>query len=121
MKTTKAHFKIFETAVRKWATDLGLRDWEIFIKHEADAPDALATLSKNSGRTVWIGLAQDWGKTHKITKLAMQRTALHEVCHLLLYDLVEAAKERCIKDGEIEELEHKLVYLLENVLLGDAE
>ena len=48
----------------------------------------------------------------------LKRMAFHEVCHLVLADIIAMAKSRKFDDELLQTEEHRLINRLENVMLG---
>ena len=115
-KTTKAHFKIFKEEVEYWIEQFGLRSWRWYILHEHRADDALAGYGADyEGCTVAVHLEPDWEDT-EVTNERLRLSAFHEVCHVLLTNLVRAAEDRYVEKGRIDEEEHRIIRILENAV-----
>ena len=115
MKTTPEHFAVFEAAVRKWVDRFGLRDWDIDVKRGRCGGDEFAICERGEQHAGDITLSTRWGKP--VTDELLERCAIHEVCHLVLADFAKAAEARFVREGEIDEQEHTVIYRLENVLM----
>ncbi len=84
--TSASHFKYFEKRVKHWVRELGLTNYEITVSHEdlKDQEDTLACIrSQYIGKVAHILLSKDWGNDD-INNKVLDRTAYHEVLHLLL-------------------------------------
>lgn len=111
-KTSKAHFEIYKVECKKWIDILGLKDWEIFYKHERD-DDSRASCSFNvSGRIATLSLADEWDCP--ITGLELKKCAFHEAIELMLARLVITGRTRFIASHEIDDSVHEIVRRLEN-------
>lgn len=122
MKTTKAHYKLFQAECRKWLRKFGLIDWRVTFFHEdwseSCGPANAWCRWNQRGRTASLCLATDWGWSEtSITNDMIRNKALHEVCHLLMARITDMAECYVAKD-EVEEEAHCIIRRIENVLLG---
>lgn len=116
MKTTPEHFEIFKQECEKWIEIFGLKDWKIEFRHEEHLDNTTASLWASSvDRLAVIYLDPDW-KHQEITPEALDLSAFHEVCELLIAPLTICAKARYVSEDEIMEGGHYIVRTLENVL-----
>lgn len=112
-KTTKHHFKIFKHQVQDMVELLGLKEYELDLRHEA--LNARADISVTEGVLATIRLSTDWHRC-KVTDHGVAESAKHEVLHLLLHRLMLVSGERYASEEEIDRVEHDIVYRLEKVL-----
>ncbi len=56
----------------------------------------------------------------KITRDSLDRTALHELLHVFLHDLITVAQDPKSSQDEVDMQEHRVVNLLENLLTRDS-
>ena len=61
----------------------------------------------------------DFG-AERISPESLDKTALHELLHIFLYDLLCVATDPKSSDEEIEMQEHRVINLLENLLSKDS-
>jgi len=61
----------------------------------------------------------DFG-AEKITPESIDKTALHEVLHIFLHDLMTVASDPKSSDEDIEMQEHRVINLLENLLYRNS-
>jgi hypothetical protein len=93
---------------------LNLRDWRIEPSSKAAPKGSLAAMSISSeDRLATWHLGNDWGN-HPITSQSLRETAAHEVLHVFLRPLIEAAASR--DSQATAEAEHSIVVLLEKAL-----
>lgn len=101
----------FDGYVKKWQRILNLQDWRIERSSGAakamaevliEYPDRLATYKLGS-----FGSAQ-------ITPQTLEGTALHEVLHVLMADLVKGK----LKGDALVSAEHRIVNTLEKLLMS---
>ena len=108
----------FAQSVKKWQQVLSLGDWRI-EKGSKPAKQAMASVEFNSSARLATYRLGDFG-AEKITPESLDRTALHELLHIFLYDLMCVATDPKSSDEEIEMQEHRVINLLENLLSKDS-
>ena len=117
-KTTAAHFADFCSCVDHWQVALGLTDYSINIVHEKSHNDYASCTPNVPGRVATINLATIWDGDKKVTHAELDKTALHEVLHLLLAELSWLGECRFLGPDDIEPAEHAVVRRLEHLLGG---
>ena len=110
--------KLFAQSVRKWQQILSLGDWRI-EKGSKPAKEAMASVEFNQTARLATYRLGDFG-AEKITPDSLDKTALHELLHIFLYDLMCVATDPKSSDEEIEMQEHRVINLLENLLSKDS-
>ena len=110
--------QLFAQSVRKWQQVLSLGDWRI-EKGSKPAKEAMASVEFNQTARLATYRLGDFG-AEKITPDSLDRTALHEVLHIFLYDLLCVATDPKSSDEEIEMQEHRIINLLEHLLSKDS-
>jgi hypothetical protein len=110
--------KLFAQSVRKWQQILSLGDWRI-EKGSKPAKEAMASVEFNQTARLATYRLGDFG-AEKITPESLDKTALHELLHIFLYDLMCVATDPKSSDEEIEMQEHRVINLLENLLSKDS-
>ena len=110
--------KLFAQSVRKWQQVLSLGDWRI-EKGSKPAKEAMASVEFNQTARLATYRLGDFG-AEKITPDSLDRTALHELLHIFLYDLLCVATDPKSSDEEIEMQEHRVINLLEQLLSKDS-
>jgi hypothetical protein len=108
----------FAQSVKKWQQVLSLGDWRI-EKGSKPAKEAMASVEFNQTARLATYRLGDFG-AEKITPDSLDRTALHELLHIFLYDLLCVATDPKSSDEEIEMQEHRVINLLENLLSKDS-
>ncbi len=112
-KTTKRHFKLFCDEARKFIDIFGLAGWEVYFEHKKYISDALALcVTDQQGRTCTIALSTEWVEL-KPTDLEVRKAAFHEVCELLLSRLNTFAKDRFVRESQIDEESHSIIRTFE--------
>ena len=108
----------FAQSVRKWQSILNLGDWRI-EKGLKPAKNAMASVEFNEGARLATYRVGDFG-AEKITKESLDQTALHELLHVFLHDLMTVAQDPKSSQDEIEMQEHRVINLLEKLLSRDS-
>lgn len=125
MKLTDKHFAKYGGYISKWQTYLGLTGWNITLQWDEsdEAGDGAAGSALSYVRPTVkshyapIYLCRDWGKT-PVTDEKLEETAFHEVCHVLLGDLVKVAEKNAPGSmyNPIQAMEHNVIRTLENLV-----
>jgi hypothetical protein len=115
---TPEQAELFAQSVRKWQQVLSLGDWRI-EKGMKPAKAAMASVEFTPAARLAVYRLGDFG-AEKITPDSLDRTALHELLHIFLHDLMCVATDPKSSDEEIEMQEHRVINLLENLLSKDS-
>jgi hypothetical protein len=110
--------ELFSQSVKKWQQVLSLGDWRI-EKGMKPAKQAMASVEFNQTARLATYRLGDFG-AEKITPESLDKTALHELLHVFLHDLMCTATDPKSSDEEIEMQEHRVINLLENLLSKDS-
>jgi hypothetical protein len=110
--------KLFAESVKKWQQVLSLGDWRI-EKGLKPAKAAMASVEFNQGARLATYRLGDFG-AEKITPDSLDKTALHELLHIFLHDLMDVATDPKSSEEEIEMQEHRVINLLENLLTRNS-
>jgi len=109
---------IFAKSIEKWQQVLSLGDWRI-EKGSKPAKEAMASVEFNQAARLAVYRLGDFG-AEKITEESLDRTALHELLHVFLHDLVMVSSDPKSSDEDIEMQEHRVINLLEKLLTRDS-
>jgi hypothetical protein len=109
---------LFAQSVKKWQKILNLGDWRI-EKGLKPAKNAMASVEFNEGARLATYRLGDFG-AEKITPESLDQTALHELLHVFLHDLMTAAQDPRSIPEQLESEEHRVVNLLEKLLIKDS-
>jgi hypothetical protein len=109
---------LFAQSVKKWQQVLSLGDWRI-EKGIKPAKAAMASVEFNDIARLATYRLGDFG-AEKITPDSLDKTALHELLHVFLHDLITVAQDPKSSQDEIDMQEHRVVNLLENLLTRDS-
>lgn len=110
--------ELFAKSIKKWQQVLSLGDWRI-EKGTKPAKQAMASVEFNQTARLATYRLGDFG-AEKITPESLDKTALHELLHIFLYDLMTVATDPKSSDEDIEMQEHRVINLLENLLTKDS-
>jgi hypothetical protein len=110
--------RFFALCVKKWQEILNLNDWRI-EKGLKPAKQAMASVEFNEAARLATYRLGDFG-AEQIDQQSLDSTALHEVLHVFLHDLMAAAQDPKSSVEEIEKQEHRVINLLEQLLLKDS-
>ena len=114
---TSQDAEFFALCVKKWQSILHLGDWRI-EKGMKPAKQAMASVEFNEGARLATYRLGDFGG--EINDEILEATALHEVLHVFLHDLMAAAQDVKTSEEEIEKQEHRVINRLEQLLLKDS-
>ena len=109
--------EIFAKSVKKYQVLLSLCDWRI-EKGSKPAKAAMASVEFNPSARLATYRLGDFG-AEKITPHSLDKTALHELLHIFLHDLMMVATDPKSSEDDIEMQEHRVINLLENLLFRD--
>jgi hypothetical protein len=109
----------FASCVKKWQSILNLGDWRI-EKGMRPAKQAMASVEFNESARLATYRLGDFG-SEQVTHQSLNSTALHELLHVLLHDLLTAAQDPRSSTDLIEKEEHRIINLLERLLLKDQD
>jgi hypothetical protein len=115
---TQQDAELFAQSVKKWQQVLSLGDWRI-EKGIKPAKGAMASVEFTDNARLAVYRLGDFG-AEKITKESLDKTALHELLHIFLHDLMAVATDPKSSDEDIEMQEHRVINLLENLLTKDS-
>ena len=110
--------KLFAQSVKKWQQVLSLGDWRI-EKGIKPAKAAMASVEFTPAARLAVYRLGDFG-AEKITPESIDQTALHELLHVFLHDLMTVAQDPKSSQDEIEMQEHRVINLLEKLLSKDS-
>ena len=115
---TPEQSQLFAQSVRKWQQVLSLGDWRI-EKGIKPAKAAMASVEFTPAARLAVYRLGDFG-AEKITPESIDQTALHELLHVFLHDLMTVAQDPKSSQDEIEMQEHRVINLLEKLLSKDS-
>jgi hypothetical protein len=114
---TQQDAEVFAKSIKKYQLLLSLCDWRI-EKGSKPAKNAMASVEFNQGARLATYRLGDFG-AEKITPESLDKTALHELLHIFLHDLMSVAQDPKSSQEEVEMQEHRVINLLENLISKD--
>ena len=108
----------FAQCVKKWQTILNLQDWRI-ERGLKPAKQAMASVEFDDAARLATYRLGDFG-AEKITPQSLDQTALHELLHVFLHDLLLVTANPNSSDEELQKQEHRVINLLERMLSKDS-
>lgn len=106
--------KLFDGFVLQWQARLNLGDWRL-ERGCKPAKNAMASVEFNDPARLATYRLGDFG-AEKITPDSLEKTCIHELCHVLLHDLIATAQDRGAAPEALESAEHRVINVLERLL-----
>lgn len=107
----------FDAYLATWREVLSLGDWRIGLSPKRSARRVMAEVTKFDleQRLATIKLGKDFGGT-TVDEHSLKETALHEVLHVFLYELIATAIEQGEPNDKVGSAEHRVINVLERLL-----
>lgn len=107
----------FDEYIQEWQTKLNLNDWRI-VRSPKRINGAMAQVAKMylEDRLVSYKIGTDFG-SDGVTDHTLESTAVHELLHILLFELVEVAATPGHTQEHLMSVEHRVVNTLEGLLV----
>ena len=109
----------FDEYVAHWQQVLSLGDWRI-ERGVKPAKQAMASVEFDMPARLATYRIGDFG-AEEITPESLSKTALHEVLHIFLHDLISVASDGRFTDEQLESAEHRVINVLEKVLYASTK
>lgn len=113
MKTSKKDFEYFKKRCEHWIEFWGVKDWEVCFFFEYFEEGGRAKCKHNPH----AGVASIFLNTYaydKQTKKDLDRSAFHEVMHIVLSDFFHLACERGTTEQMLDKVEERFIVRCEN-------
>lgn len=107
--------KAFDAFVVKWQQRLSLGAWRIERGRKPSARGAMASVEFDDPARLVTYKLGDFG-AEQITPASLEKTAIHELLHVLLHDLIATAQDRGATPEQLEAAEHAVINTLEGLL-----
>lgn len=107
--------KLFDEYVAKWQAILSLGDWRIERVKNRTARGSMAMVEFDNGQHLASYKLGDFG-SEEITPESLEKTAIHELLHIFLHDLIHTAQNRDTTEEQLEVAEHRVINVLEKLL-----
>ena len=114
-RPTDSQIAEFDSYIVKWQTELGLLGWRIERGKKSAQKGAMAEVECQPEPRLAVYRIGDWGG-EEITSESLCKTALHEVLHILLFDLIEVARDSKSDDVALSATEHTVINVLERLI-----
>jgi hypothetical protein len=114
---TAEQIEFFFKQIKHYQSLLNLNDWRIENSGRAASRGCLADVGVSpEDQLAVVSVGNDWGAM-PINDKTLRETAAHEVLHVFIRRLVDAAQSR--DPTAIATAEHSVVVVLEKILTGD--
>lgn len=113
-KPNEQQAKEFDGFIQHWQGFLNLRDWRM-ERSARPARGAMACVECDGPPRLAIYRLGDFGN-EQINSESLSNTALHEVLHVFLFDLIATAQDQKASPEQLESAEHRVINVLERVL-----
>lgn len=110
---TPDQHEAFDLYVKEWQERLGLQGWRIERSRKKTKNMAEVVMDHKSRLAVYkVG---DFGAT-VVSPESIESTVVHELLHIVLYELINQI-EIGLTDVALESAEHRVIHMLEKLLL----
>lgn len=116
---TEEQNKQFDACMLDWQARLNLMDWRI-ERGPGTAKGAMASVTTSYGARLATYRTGDWG-SDPITPQSISATALHEMLHVLLAEMLCLKSSATAEPELLESAEHRVVNTLEKLLREPAK
>lgn len=113
-KLSKDNFEYFKQECLRWLQFLGIYQWDCRFFFEKDEDGLARVIWEEENGLAAFYLATKWGKD-KVNAYNLSKTAFHEACELLLWELNDLAR-RGNRDSRVNEAVHRVIRGLENTV-----
>jgi hypothetical protein len=110
----------FTIYVHRWQRELNLMDWRI-VQSPKRSTGSCAEVNKFNlpGRLATYRIGENFG-IEPVNEKNLERTALHELLHIFLHELIETAKDvNNVSQEALDACEHRVIHVLEQLLVPE--
>jgi hypothetical protein len=109
----------FEAYMLEWQDKLNLKDWRI-VRSSKRASGAMAKVMKRhvEDRLASYRIGVDFG-SEEVSNHTLESTAVHELLHILLAELLEVAEAPGHTQEQLMSAEHRVVNTIEKLLVQE--
>lgn len=107
----------FDAFLAHWQSLLNLRDWWIARMPDRDLHNmAIVASIEHEHKLVKIKIGETFGKNMKVTPLNLEKTAVHELLHVMLRTIIDEAIGQGEYNDAVLGYEHGVINVLEPLL-----
>lgn len=108
----------FAAYVATWREVLSLGDWRVAVSEKRSTRKVMAEVVKFDleQRSATIRLGRDFGAV-PVNEETLKETALHEVLHVFLFEVISTAMEEGEDSDRLGSAEHRVINVLEKLLV----
>jgi hypothetical protein len=108
----------FAAYVATWREVLSLGDWRVAVSEKRSTRKVMAEVVKFDleQRSATIRLGRDFGAV-PVNDETLKETALHEVLHVFLFEVIATAMEEGEDSDRLGSAEHRCINVLEKLLM----
>jgi hypothetical protein len=109
----------FDGHIKAWQVKLGLQGWRIVLSPRP-TKTSMAEVAKFDLPQLQavIRLGSNW-KSQPVTDNLLEQTAVHELLHVLLHELVEIAQGKAVTHDDLMTAQHRIINVLEPLLVPE--
>ena len=121
IETTEQDFEEFKKECWKWIDIFGLKEYSYHFIHNDEDPEAFAWCQADiPSKIAVICLTKTWG-SNEYNLTQVRKSAFHEVCEVMLCEMVLMAKSRDFKQVAFEGATHRVIRILENTVFDNID
>jgi hypothetical protein len=113
-KTSLSNFESFKKSYKKYQNLFEMNSYNVQFVHGNFKDRFAISRFKAQAHVVTVGLSKDWWERTPNEK-ELDKCALHEACHLLIFKLSNATESRFLTESEFIELDEEITIKLENI------
>jgi hypothetical protein len=108
----------FMLYMRHWQEHLGLIDWRISLATKPAKKANMAEVHRDyKARLATVFLGEDFGPV-SVDDESLAEIALHEVLHILMFELLEVRRDDEVPEDVVDSVEHRVIHVLVGAITG---